>query len=455
MATQASFTDATLGRFTSTVRGDVLRPDSPGYDEARRVWNAMIDRRPAVIVRCRDADEVGAAVRFAREAGLPVAVRGGGHSAAGLAVCDDGVVIDLSAMRAVQVDAASRTAVAEGGARWGEFDQATQAHGLATTGGAVSTTGVGGLTLGGGLGWLMRSYGMACDNLIGAEVVTADGERIVASEEENADLLWGLRGGGGNFGVVTKFRFRLHPVSTLLGGMLLFPVERAREVLRFYRDFATDQPDALATFAAMMTTPDGVRVTAILPCYNGPIAEGEALIQPLRDLGPIADMVGPMPYVALQTMLDPAMPPGLSVYWRSDFLRALSDDAIDTAVEHFERVTSPLSVLLIEQFGGAVSRVGLEESAFPHREAMYNLVIVGRWPDPTLADATTQWVRDLSDAMRPHARGVYVNYLGPGEGEDRVRAAYGDETYARLARVKAKYDPTNFFRLNQNIRPGA
>jgi FAD/FMN-containing dehydrogenase len=453
MASHASFTE-TLGRFTSSVRGDVLRPGSAGYDEARAVWNGMIDRRPALIVRCRDTEEVAAAVRFGRESGLPVAVRGGGHSAAGLAVCDDGIVIDLSAMRAVQVDPASRTATAEGGARWSDFDQATQAHGLATTGGAISTTGVAGLTLGGGLGWLMRSYGMACDNLIGAEVVTADGERITASEEENADLLWGLRGGGGNFGVVTKFRFRLHPVSTVLGGMLVFPVERAREVLRFYRDFATAAPDELTTFAGMMTTPDGMRVTAVLPCYNGPIADGEAAIRPLRDLGPVADQVGPMPYLALQTMLDPAFPSGLPVYWRSDFLRALSDDAIDTAVDHFDRVTSPLSAVLFEQFGGAVSRVGPEASAFPHRDAMYNLVIVGRWPDPALADPTMGWVRGLSDAMRPHARGVYVNYLGAGEGEDRVRAAYGPDTYDRLAKLKAKYDPNNFFRLNQNIRPG-
>jgi FAD/FMN-containing dehydrogenase len=277
------------------------------------------------------------------------------------------------------------------------------------------------------------------------------------SEERNAELLWGLRGGGGNFGVVTSLRFQLHPVTTVLGGLVVHPVERAREVLRFYRDFTATAPDELTTFCGMLTNPEGVRIVAFFVCYNGPIADGERVLRPLREFGsPVADMVAPMPYPAMQTILDDGFPAGLPVYWRSDFLRALSDDAIDTAVDHFSRVPSPLSAVLFEQFGGAVSRVGADASAYPHRDAMYNLVMISRWPDPSLADASLEWVRGISDAMRPHAGGgVYVNYLGVGEGEDRVRAAYGAENYARLARLKAKYDPTNFFRLNQNIRPGS
>jgi FAD/FMN-containing dehydrogenase len=438
----------------SALRGGLLRSGDADYDAARRVWNGMIDRRPALIARCEGADDVATAVNFARDQGLLVAVRGGGHNAAGLAVCDDGLVIDLSPMTEVRVDPAARTARAGGGTTWGTFDRAAQEHGLATTGGLISTTGVGGLTLGGGLGWLMRSYGLSCDNLRAAEVVTADGRRLTASAEENADLFWGLRGGGGNFGVVTSFEYRLHPVDQLLGGMLVYPAERGREVLRLYREVTRWAPDALTTFAVLMTSPDGVPVAAVLPAYNGPINDGEATIQPLRDLGPVADQVGPMAYTQLQTMLDEGFPPGLQVYWRSDFLTGLSDETIDVVLDYFARITSPLSTVIFEHFGGAVARVGQDETAFAHRDAEYDVVIVGRWTDPSEAQRHLAWARGLSAALRPFARGVYVNYLGVDDGADRVRAAYRPETYARLAALKTRYDPTNLFRLNQNIPPG-
>ena len=315
-------------------------------------------------------------------------------------------------------------------------------------------TGIAGLTLGGGLGWLMRSYGLACDNLISAEVVTADGRIVAASASENSDLFWGLRGGGGNFGVVTSFEYRLHPVSTIFGGMLIHPIARAGEALRFYREFTRNAPDALTVFAGMMTSPEGMPMLAFVSCYNGPADEGERALQPLREFGPpVADLLGPMPYTALQTHLDEGFPAGLPVYWRSHFLRNLDDVAIDSLVEGFSRVSSPLTTVLIEQLGGAVARVGRDETAFGHRDADYNLAIISRWPDPAMADECIAWTRELWSAMQPHARGVYVNYLGVGEAEDRVRAAYGADAYRRLSALKQRYDPTNVFRFNQNIKP--
>jgi hypothetical protein len=435
-------------------RGQVLISGDTGYDAARAVWNGMVDRRPAVIAQCLDVDDVIAAVKHANAAGLGVAIRGGGHNAAGLAVADGALVIDLSGMRNVEVDPAARTARAESGANWGDFDRATQAHGLATTGGAISSTGIAGLTLGGGLGCLMRSCGLACDNLMAAEVVTSSGELVRASATENPELLWGLKGGGGNFGVVTNFIFKLHPVSTVLGGLLVHPVERAPEVLRFYRDFTASAPDELTVFAGLMTAPDGMRILGLIVCYNGPVEDGERVLKPLREFGPpVADQVGPMPYTTLQTMLDEAFPAGLPVYWRSHFLPRLTDGALDVIVDGFGHVNSPLSSVLIEHAGGAVARVPQDATAFDHRDSEYNLAIISRWPDPVMADDCIAWTRQLWFAMEPHGRGVYVNYLGFGEGQDRVRAAYGEEKYARLSALKRQYDPTNLFRFNQNIAP--
>jgi FAD/FMN-containing dehydrogenase len=436
------------------LTGTIIRRGDAGYDDARKVWNGMVNRSPAIIVRCNSTEDVVAGVNFAREHGLLVAIRGGGHNAGGLALCDDGLVLDLSGMRAVTVDPQRRIARAQGGARWGDFDAATAVYGLATTGGLISTTGIGGLTLGGGLGWLMRSYGLASDNVVGVEIVTADGQVRRANATENPDLFWGVRGGGGNFGVVTTFEFRLHPVSTVYGGMLVYPLDRAREVLRRYRDLATSASDELTMFATLMTSPEGVPIVAVLPAYNGAAPMGEAAIQPLRDLGPVADQVAEMPYTALQSMLDEGFPSGLNVYWHSDFLSGLPDEAIDTMIDAFRSVTSPLSALLIEQVGGAVSRIPADETAYSQRDGLFNLVVISRWADDaTAADAHVAWARRASGAVRPFiSGGVYVNYLG-AEGTDRVRAAYGPAKYQRLVAVKRKYDPTNLFRVNQNISP--
>jgi FAD/FMN-containing dehydrogenase len=445
-----------LRTFSARFHGELIRPDSDGYDAARKVWNGMIDRRPACIARCRSVDDVQSAIRFARDNDLQIAVRGGGHNAGGLAVCDNGLVIDLSGLRDVIVDPENRTARAGGGATWADLDAATAAHGLATTGGLISTTGIGGLTLGGGLGWLMRSYGLACDNLIGADVVTADGQVLHASETENADLFWGLRGGGGNFGIVTTFEFKLHPVSTIFGGMLVYPLARAREVLHLYRAVTQSAPDALTVFAAMMYTPDGHPVIALPICYNGSAADGEAAIKAIRDFGePIGGEVGPMPYAALQGMLDGGFPPGLQVHWRSEFVTSIPDDLIDAAVSAFEKVPSKLSALLLEQFGGAVSRVPRDATAFDQRDSNYNFVIVSRWADPADAAPNVAWARSTSDAMKSFTNGrVYVNYIGAGEAPDRVRAAFGADKFARLVTVKRKYDPKNVFSMNQNVPPG-
>jgi FAD/FMN-containing dehydrogenase len=423
-----------LRDFSARFHGDLLRPGNDGYEAARIVWNGMVDRRPAAIARCRTVDDVQSAIRFARENDLPIAIRGGGHNAAGLAVCDGGLVIDLRGMRDVVVDPVARTAHAGGGATWGEFDAATTAHGLATTGGAVSTTGIAGLTLGGGLGWLMRSYGMTCDNLIGAEVVTADGQ----------------------VGVVTTFEFQLHRVAKVLGGILFYPLARARDVLRFYRDFVRTAPDALTVFAAMMHTPDGQPVCGLAICYNGPAEEGERAIKAIRDFEPaIAGEVGPIPYTALQSMLDGGFPSGLQVHWRSEFLASIPDTLIDALVSAYERVPSPLSALIIEQFGGAVHRVPAASTAFDNRDSDFNLVIVSRWTDPAAAERNVVWARATSDAAKPFTNGrVYVNYIGVGEAPDRVRAAFSPEKFARLAQVKKQYDPRNVFRINQNIPPG-
>ena len=443
---------SSLESFGTGLGATIIRKGDADYDSARRVWNGMIDRSPAIIVRPTSTAEVVAAVNLARDNGLVLAVRGGGHNAAGLGVCDDGVVIDLSAMRNVRVDAANRIAYVQGGALWRDLDAATHPHGLATTGGLISSTGVGGLTLGGGLGWMMRQHGLACDNVIAAEIVTADGQVRRVSATENADLFWAIRGGGGNFGVVTTFEFKLHPMKTLYAGMLVFPGPRAPEVLRRYRDLAMAAPDELTLFTGLMTSPDGHPINAVFAAYNGPTSKGEAAIKPFRDMGPVADMVSEMPYPALQSMLDDGFPHGLNVYWRSDFLKGLPDAALDMLVDRFNAITSPLSALLIEQFGGAVARVPADETAFAQRDALFNLAIISRWPDATTAETHIDWAKKSSEAARQFASGgVYVNYLGV-EGADRVKAAYGSK-YDKLVAVKTKYDPNNLFSTNQNIAP--
>jgi FAD/FMN-containing dehydrogenase len=450
---------AAIEQFRTGQRGAHLLRGDDGYDAARKIYNAMIDHRPAMIARCAGVADIIGAVNFARNNGLLVSVRGGGHNVSGNAVCDGGLMIDLSAMKSVRVDPQTRTARAEAGVTWGEFDRETQAFGLATTGGLVSTTGIAGLTLGGGIGWLMGTYGLACDNLISADVVTADGTFLTASKARNEDLFWGLRGGGGNFGVVTSLEFQLHPVGPMLGGIVIHRLDKATEVIKFYDDFTRASPDEVGTFVGFVTSPEGERVMAIFVCYNGDIAIGERVLKPLRAFGPpLADMIGPMSYVQVQRMMDDAFPAGRQNYWKSNFLKGLDTEAVRIIVDRVAKAPSSYSAVAIEQFSGAVKRVGMNDTAFNHRNARYNLLIVGIWSDPAAKAANVKWVRDLWDAMEPYSSGgVYVNYLGQvaDEGAERVKSAYGAEKYARLVALKGKYDPTNLFCLNQNIKPSA
>jgi FAD/FMN-containing dehydrogenase len=446
--------DATVDTFRAGLRGQLLRPGDAGYDAARTIDNAMIDRRPALIARCAGVSDVLAAVRFAREHELLVSVRGGGHNVAGNAVCDGGLMIDLSPMKGVRVDPVARTARAEAGVTWGDFDRETQAFGLATTGGVISTTGIAGLTLGGGVGWLNGRFGLACDNLVAADVVTADGQRVHASEVENADLFWGLRGGGGNFGIVTSFEYRLHPVGpTVLAGPVFHPAARAREVLRFYRDVTASEPDELTTYAGLLTGPDGTPLVGMVPVYGGAPEQGEELVEAVRKFGPpVVDQVGPMPYLAVQRMFDAAFPPGRCNYWKSSLAPRITDALVDAVVDHMARVPSPHSAVMLEHYHGAYGRKRPADTAYAHRTPTYDVVIIANWTDPADNERNIAWARDLFNAVQPQvSESVYVNFLGD-EGADRVRAAYG-ENYPRLAALKRKYDPTNFFRMNQNIRP--
>lgn len=443
-----------IGAFRDSMRGEVLSPREHGYDAARTVWNAMIDRRPALIARCAGVADVIAAVGFAREQGLLVSVKGGGHSVAGMAVSEGGLMIDLSPMNGIEVDAARQTARAGGGTTWGAFDRETQAHGLATTGGIVPTTGIAGLTLGGGLGYLMRRFGLACDNLLSAEIVTADGDVLTASAEEHPDLFWGLRGGSGNFGVVTSLEYRLHPVGpAVLGGFIFHPFAQARELVRFYREFTATAPDELTTYLAFATSPDGDPVVAFIVCYSGDTEEGEAVLAPLRRFGsPLADTVAVLPYTEVQAFGAPLYPEGRLNYWKSSFLDDLDEGVIEALVEQFAAVPSPQSALAIEHLGGAVGRVAQDATAFGDRSAPYNLVTTGEWLSPAESEQNIQWVRNCWEAVRPYAKEtVYVNYVDAGE-DVRVKAAYGTN-YDRLAALKARYDPTNFFRHNHNVRP--
>ncbi len=449
-----SLDEAPVARLKDILRGELLRPGDGGYDEARRVWNGMIDRRPALIARCAGGDDVVDAVRFAREHDLLVSVRCGGHNIAGKAVCDGGLMIDLSGMRSVQVDPVKRTAHVGGGALLGDLDREAQIHGLATTAGVVTHTGVGGLTLGGGVGRLARKHGLACDNLLAVEVVSSSGDVLRASATENEDLFWAVRGGGGNFGVVTVFEFQLHPVAPrVLGGIVVHRLEEARAALDFYHEYSRTAPDELSADAIFLTSPDGEPALVISVCYVGPIEEGERVLQPLRRFGsPLVDDIAPVAYTEVQAAADQFFPIGLRFFWKSHFLKEISADAVEATVSHFARVPSPQSLLVFQQYGGAVGRVGRSETAFWHRDVQWDNFAASVWTDPGESETHMQWVREWWDLMKPLSMGgEYVNNLGE-EGEDRVRASYGGN-YERLLALKNKYDPTNFFRLNANITP--
>jgi FAD/FMN-containing dehydrogenase len=452
-----------LGELSASLEGELIGPADRTYDEHRRVWNGSIDRFPALIARCAGVADVREAVRFARSAGLRVAVRGGGHSYPGLSVCDGGIVIDLGPMKGIRVDPEARTARVQAGVLWGELDHETQAHGLATTGGIVSHTGVAGLTLGGGLGWLQRKHGLTIDQLLSVELVTAGGELARASQTENAELFWGLRGGGGNFGIATEFEFRLHPVGPIvLAGPIFWPIEQAPSLLRFYREWSAQAPDELMTLVVQRRAPalpsvprelHGELVIAVVCCYTGPVEDGERVVRPLRAFGsPALDLCQPKPYVAHQGMFDASFPHGWRYYFRACDVAELTDDVIDVMVDHGRRIVSPITSVAFFQMGGAVARVGESETAFNGRDAGFTFNINGNSVTAEGFEAEREWARAFWSALQPYHTSVYVNFL-MDEGRERIRQAYGAEKYERLRALKRTYDPTNFFRLNQNIPP--
>jgi FAD/FMN-containing dehydrogenase len=452
----------TIDQLREQVRGDVIAPDDGAYEEARKVYNAMIDKRPAVVVRPVNAGDVIAAVNFARESGIDLAIRGGSHGVPGFGTCDGGVVVDLSRMKGVRVDPAKRAARAEGGATWGDLNAATHAFGLATTGGIISTTGVGGLTFGGGIGYLARGLGLSCDNLISADVVTADGRFLVSTENVNADLFWALRGGGGNFGVVTSFEFKLEPIKDIYGGPMFFELEDAGDVIRFYRDFIVDAPEKFGGFPAFQIAPPlpfipgnrhGETFLAFVACWAGPLDEGEAVLKPLHDVAPVvAEHVGPMPYPALNAAFDPLYPPGLQHYWKANFVKELTDDAIEAHLAHGPKVPVVSSTVHIYSINGACHRVAPDDTAFAYRDATFATVIAGMWPDPAANEANIKWVRDYYDATAPLSEeGGYINFMAEDD-QSRIKANYKGN-YDRLVDVKRKYDPDNLFHLNQTIKP--
>ena len=467
MATTATTRDilgeATLGELEATLRGRLVRPGDPDYDQARTVWNAAHDRHPALIIRCAGAADVIRAVEFARSEGLQVAVRGGAHSIAGFSTSDGGVVIDTSPMKGMQVDPAGRRAVAQPGLTWSEFDHETQAFGLAVTGGLVSSTGITGFTLGGGIGWLLRKYGLTCDNLLSADVVTADGKLVTASEHEHPDLFWGLRGGGGNFGVVTSLEYRLHPVGPMVfAGPVFYAAADAAQVLRGWRDLTAAMPDELTTLANILVAPPvpflpeavhGQLVVGIIGVYAGPVEDGAKAAQPLRTLAePIADLMGPMPYTAMQSLLDPLWTAGAQNYFSGTMLSQLTDQTIETLLARHAAGQAPVRELHLHQGGGAMASAPAGGTAFAHRDAAYVLNIIARSPDRDRFDEHVGWARATHQAMDPWSTGGYVNFTSE-PGQDKVRASYPPDTYARLVAVKDRYDPANLFQLNQNIPP--
>jgi FAD/FMN-containing dehydrogenase len=452
----------TIDQLQDRVGGQVITPDDDEYEEARQVYNAMIDRLPRVIVRATGVEDVVAAVDFARENELPLAVRGGGHSVPGFGTVDDGVVVDLSLMRGVTVDPEDVTARAQGGATWGDVNEATHPGGLTAVQGLVSTTGIGGLTLGGGTGYLSRGFGLACDNVISAQVVTADGRTVVASESDNDDLFWAIRGGGGNFGVITEFQYRLHPIRDVYAGPMFFELSAGADLLRFYRDFMVDAPEELGMFPAYQIAPPlpfipedrhGDTFLAVVACWAGPVEEGERALQPLHDVAPVvAEQVGPVPFSGLAGAFDALYPPGLQHYWKSRFATELTDDAIEAHLEHGPKVPAVNSTMHLYTINGAVQRVASDATAFAYRDAMFLTNIAGMWPDPSQNEQNIQWVRDYYDALAPYSEeGGYVNFMS-GDDQDRLRATYRGN-YDRLVEVKRRYDPGNVFRVNQNIKP--
>jgi hypothetical protein len=457
---------AVVEAFKASLHGALLRPGDDGYDTARKVFNAMIDKRPALIARCTDVADVRNAVNFAQAHHLPVAVRGGGHHPAGHSVCEGGLVIDLSPMKGIGVDPTHKTARAQGGVTWGEFDRETAAWGLATPGGMITTTGIAGLTLGGGIGWLSRKYGLTCDNLLSVDIVTADGSFLRNSASENEDLFWGVRGGGGNWGIVTSFEYRLHPVAQVLGGPMVYSLAQAKDVLHFLHRYLPTVPDDLTVLVIFMTAPEDPLFPADLHhqvilaptvCFTGPLEEGERVLQPLRSFGvPAADFIAPLPYTMLQAMFDAQVPPGLHNYYKSVYLNDLGEGAIDVIIERAAKMTSPLSHLHIMQLGGATSRVGEEDSAFSQRDMRYECYIEPIWANPEETGWHITWARDTWSALQAFSSGAgYLNRHSDEEGQAWLRSAYGGRKYERLVALKNKYDPTNFFRLNHNIKPTA
>lgn len=457
--------ESSIQELRGRLRGELVLPSDASYDSARRVYNAMIDRHPAAIVRCVDVADVIACVNFASANGLFVAIRGGSHNVAGLAVCDDGLVIDLSRMRSVRVDPIKKTARVEGGCVWGDVDHATHPFGLAAPAGIISTTGVGGLTLGGGIGYLTKKYGLTLDNLVSVDIVTADGEFRIASAKSNPDLFWAVRGGGGNYGVVTSFEFKLHPVDTVVAGPIFYPLEKAAEVMKFFREFTKKAPaDVNAFFGFQIGPPapfipqhlQGVTMCIIVACALGPTKKAESLVKPLREFGPpLLDLCAPIPFPALQSMFDPLLPAGLYHYWKADFINELTDEMIDIHVKYGAKVPSFQSTMHVYPLGGKSRTVKNDASAFSFREAKFVHVIPAMYPDPADNEKNKAWVREYWEALHPlSAGGAYVNFLYNDEGDERIAATYGDN-YKRLVSLKNKYDPTNMFRFNQNIKPTA
>jgi FAD/FMN-containing dehydrogenase len=451
-----------IAEFKASLRGALIEPSDPNYDSARKVYNGMIDRRPRLIARCADVADVMAAVKFGREQKLLVAIRGGGHNAGGLGVCDDGLVIDLSTMNYVRVDPKKKTVLVGGGALWRDVDHATHPFGLAVPSGIISTTGVAGLTLGGGIGHLTRRYGLTIDNLLGVEMVLADGRFVTASAKENADLFWAVRGGGGNFGVVTAFLFKAHPVHTYYGGPMLWPIEDAAEMLRWYRNFIVKAPNDIYGYFAFLTVPSGPpfpehlhnkKMCGIVWCYLGPLKNAEKVFKPIRGFKqPALDMAGPIPHPVMQSLFDALYPTGLQWYWKADFVRTIPDEAIALHLKHAAKLPTPQSTIHMYPVNGAASRVKPSATPWSYRDATWSVVIVGVDPDPAKKEMMSQWAKEYWSALHPFsAGGAYINFMME-EGEDRIRATYG-KNYDRLAKVKKRYDPTNFFRVNQNIKP--
>jgi len=451
-----TFDSALVTELAGQVSGSVLGPQDVGYDAARAVHNGLVDRKPALIVRCRKTCDVINALSFAHRAGLEVSIRGGGHNVAGRAVTDGGVMVDLAEMKGIAIDPDRATATAEGGVTWGELNDAAAEHGLAVTGGTVSGTGIAGYTLGGGLGWLMAKYGLAADNLLAVELVTAEGDLLNVDAASHTDLFWALRGGGGNFGVATSFTYRLHPVRTIVGGLIAHPIDAAPDLLRFYRDAVADGSDDLTVFAGLVHAPDGsgIKLAALVVFHTGDPVEAEGDLEPFKRWGsPLVVEVGPMPYPVMNTILDAGFPAGALNYWLSSFTRGLPDELIDTAVERYATVPSPLTPILFEHFHGAVTRVGVTETAVPHREQGWNLLIPSVWRDAVDSETNIAWSRETFAAAEPHfGNGRWLNYLGDDQAEDAIRAAYGPN-YDRLVEVKRRYDPDNVFHLNHNIAP--